>query len=113
MLVLATDSTIVGKRNLLCCYQKARNSGLKGKNIRSGWNASGLWPVNIAKPLLSPLLLKKADIPQEQPSGNGTSISQASQTPISTPQPLFTGSVNSIVEWSTPKKSKDLWNHIY
>lgn len=58
LLVQATDSTIVGKRNFLCCYQKARTTGLTSKNITSRWKATGLWPVNMAKPLMSGLLLK-------------------------------------------------------
>ena len=48
-----TDSTVVGKRNFLACYQKARLAALTGQNIRNGWEAAGLWPVNMAKPLLS------------------------------------------------------------
>src|SRR5690606_10068265 len=38
------DSTIVGKRNFLNCYRKARQSALTAQNIRSGWKSTGLWP---------------------------------------------------------------------
>ena len=58
LLVQATDSIVVGKRNFLCCYQKACIIGLKSQNIKSGWKAAGLWPVNMAKPLMSGLLVK-------------------------------------------------------
>ena len=37
-----TDSTVVGKRNFLACYQKARLAGLTDQNIRNGWKAAGL-----------------------------------------------------------------------
>ena len=58
LLIQAIDSTIVGKREFLYCYQKARTTGLISKNIINGWKAAGLWPVNMAKPLMSGLLLK-------------------------------------------------------
>ncbi len=35
------------------------------KNIRSGWSGSGLWPVNMAKPLMSPLVLDSTSIPTQ------------------------------------------------
>ena len=53
-----SDSTVVGKRNFLNCYRKARQSALTAQNIRSGWKSTGLWPVSMARPLLSPLLLE-------------------------------------------------------
>jgi hypothetical protein len=55
---LITDSTLIRKRNFLTCYQKAKLNALISKNIISGWKASGLWPVNSAKPLISRLLLE-------------------------------------------------------
>ncbi|KZL83354.1 transposase, partial [Colletotrichum incanum] len=57
------DSTIVGKRHFLACYQQASLSGLIESNILSGWMGTGLWPVNISKPLMNPLLLPKAAAP--------------------------------------------------
>lgn len=32
-----------------------------GKNIRAGWQASGLWPVNMAKSLMSRLLFENSN----------------------------------------------------
>ena len=51
--VALSDSTQVGKQQFLEFYAKARETGLRKENIRSGWRATGLWPVNINKPLTS------------------------------------------------------------
>jgi hypothetical protein len=59
-LALQTDGSSVGKQNFMICYCKARKKALTERNIRSGWKASGLWPVNIDKPLMSRLLLQPA-----------------------------------------------------
>ena len=67
-LSLLTDSTPVGKRNFLICYQKAREESLIPRNIRAGWQASGLWPTNIAKPLMSRLLLENSNNTKEPTS---------------------------------------------
>jgi 4-hydroxybenzoate polyprenyltransferase len=40
------SSTIVAKKRLLYCYHKARMEALSAANIRSGWRATGLWPVS-------------------------------------------------------------------
>ncbi|KZL80589.1 transposase, partial [Colletotrichum incanum] len=53
--------------NFISCYQKARLTGLTAQNIKSGWKYTGLWPVAIAKPLISSLLLPKASNPLSTP----------------------------------------------
>jgi hypothetical protein len=58
---LLTGSTPFGKRNFLACYQKARKASLTVENIKSGWKATGLWPPNSAKPLMSRLLLENSN----------------------------------------------------
>jgi 4-hydroxybenzoate polyprenyltransferase len=65
-LSLKTDATPVGKRNFLRCYYKARLDSLIARNIKSGWKASGLWPINSAKPLLSRLLLENSNNSEDQ-----------------------------------------------
>ncbi|KAJ0160843.1 hypothetical protein CTA2_7213, partial [Colletotrichum tanaceti] len=50
------DSTIIGKRNFIGCYQKARLAGLTIDNIKS------------AKPLISPLMLPSTPGPSDQGS---------------------------------------------
>ncbi|TVY12490.1 hypothetical protein LARI1_G009648, partial [Lachnellula arida] len=64
---LLTDASPIGKRNFLRCYYKARLDSLTGRNITSGWQASGLWPVNSAKPLLNRLLLENSNKLAEEP----------------------------------------------
>jgi 4-hydroxybenzoate polyprenyltransferase len=49
-------------------YAKARLIGLTDTNIRSGWKGSGLWPVNVAKPLMSPYVMKPVFGPFRPPS---------------------------------------------
>ncbi|OHW98784.1 transposase, partial [Colletotrichum incanum] len=44
-------------QNFISYYKKARLAGLTAQNIKSGWKYTGLWPVAIAKPLISSLLL--------------------------------------------------------
>src|SRR5690606_12132259 len=99
------DSTIVGKRNFLNCYRKARQSALTAQNIRSGWKSTGLWLVSIARPLLSPLLLENS--------------TKASSKVNSTPD-ISLGSrpiqqwdiAASAVTWSTPRKVVDLHDQL-
>jgi 4-hydroxybenzoate polyprenyltransferase len=55
---LHTDGTITGKQLFLFCYQRARSEALTTKNICSGWRGTGLWPINMAKPLMSGLLVE-------------------------------------------------------
>ena len=65
-LSLLTNSTPIEKRNFLQCYYKARLDALTARNIQSGWQAAGLWPVNSAKSLLSQLLLKNSNTLEEK-----------------------------------------------
>nr|XP_036576889.1 transposase [Colletotrichum truncatum]KAF6783710.1 transposase [Colletotrichum truncatum] len=104
-LIQHNDSTVVGKRNFLTCYGKARQMAFSSKNIRSGWKATGLWPISIARPLMSPLLLENASKP--------------SKPGYSTPMRASDGgkdenwaSATSIVAWSTPKKTVDLYDQL-
>jgi len=60
-LALLTDSSPIGKQNFLLCYSKARKEALSAKIIKNGWQAGGLWPKSMAKPLMSPLLLENSN----------------------------------------------------
>ena len=51
-----TDTTPIGKTTFLDAYNKARKGAFTIKNISAGWRASGIWPVNRSKPLMSRLL---------------------------------------------------------
>jgi hypothetical protein len=50
------ENTFTGKQLFLFRYRRARLSALKERNICSGWRGTGLWPVNMAKPLLKALI---------------------------------------------------------
>lgn len=95
------DSTVVGKRNFLACYRKARQVSLTSQNIKSGWKSTGLWPVSVAKPLLSPLLLEN--------SNQGASEADPSITPVigSKSIPNWASDTSAVI-WSTPRKAVQL-----
>lgn len=61
------ESIPIAKRIFLECYARAREISLTSQNLRSGWRGSGLWPVNRAVPLLSPLLIQKPKTPPTTP----------------------------------------------
>ena len=92
---LLTDSSLIGKRNFLACYCKARKEALSAKIIKSGWKATGLWPKSMAKPLLSPLLLENSNARKE-------STLQAPQSFNSTL------GIDSLQVLSTPRKSTEI-----
>jgi 4-hydroxybenzoate polyprenyltransferase len=92
-----TDSTPIGKENFLQCYRKARIQTLTSKNIISGWQATGLWPKCMTKPLLSPLLLENAN-------GVSTTLSEAQED---LPIIDWTEETSDVV-WETPKGAKDI-----
>ena len=97
-----TDTSPIGKQSFLGCYQKARKDGLTSSNIKGGWKASGLWPVSSAKPLMSRLLLENSNKAKEK-------TSEMQNTPYSASQLLAD---SSQVQWSTPRKSRELRDQI-
>ncbi|KAK8120392.1 transposase [Apiospora kogelbergensis] len=94
-----SNSTVIGKRYFLQCYQKARSEALSGQNIRSGWRAAGLWPVSMAKPLLSPLVVGNTSYTTSDPAKTEP---EGSSRTFCTPRNIFRG---SDIIWSTPRKS--------
>jgi len=95
------DSTPIGKRNFLVCYQKARQESITSSNIKSGWRTTGLWPVSMAKPLMSPLLLENSN--------------RSTTTPLQSSQniPRHHLEVSSTsIQFSTPKAKKDMYLQI-
>ena len=81
----------------MLCYYKVREGSIIAKNIKAGWKATGLWPLAMAKPLMSRLLLENSN--------------KASET---TPQDLIKeAGLNwneniSSVAWETPRAARDL-----
>ena len=101
-LSLLTDSTPIGKRNFLRCYYKARLDALTARNIRSGWQATGLWPINMAKPLMSRLLLE-----------NSNNLEKESKK-RKAEEPLPEWNIDqSVFKVSTPKKLEDIREQVY
>ena len=91
------ESTPHNKQRFLSCYKAARETALQPRTVRSGWVATGLWPVNIAKPLMSPLL-----------------VSNCNKAPLTTSAGLQKAACDTSFKWpgavalSTPQKSADL-----
>jgi hypothetical protein len=52
-----TNSAPINKLVFLQCYHHARTISFTQKNILSGWRATGLWPIAMAKPLMNPLVV--------------------------------------------------------
>ena len=98
---LLTDSNPIGKQGFLLCYQKARKHALSSSNIKSGWKATGLWPVSSAKPLMSRLLLENS----KKTKSNTANTSGTPETPLPISSWLLD---SSQIAWSTPRRSKDL-----
>ena len=100
------ESTTAGKRDFLENYRLSRIDGLSSQNIRSGWKATGLWPVAPSKPLLSPLLLENSTKKtQEKTQKTPGELKRAEFTPLKVLDMQQT-------IWSTPRKSRDLRNQI-
>jgi len=81
----------------LKCYKQARIDALTEENCKAGWKASGLWPLNISKPLINRLLLKNSNkVAKEplQPSGKDI-VPEWIQD-------------SSFGVWKTPQKSEDV-----
>lgn len=55
------ESTVLGKQMMIKCIVAARKEALTDHNIKTGWRISGLWPISMAKPLMSPLLLENSN----------------------------------------------------
>ena len=62
-LALLTDADDLTKEDFLECYGKARKEALTIRNGRTGWRASGLWPVDIEKVLKN--LLVRVGVQEE------------------------------------------------
>ena len=100
-----SESTVLGKQAMIQCVQKARQDALTSKNIRAGWKATGLWPVSIAKPLMSRLLLENSNqTPKKRLH------SQPQLSPHTPHTPGSRAAVGSAIVGviSTPRKRSDL-----
>ena len=101
-----SESTVVGKQLMLKCILQARKQAITAHNIKSGWRAGGLWPVNIAKPLMSRLLLENSN-----QRLNLDKQRHPLQTPISQQPPQLVVEAKE-VEFTTPRKKTVLRDHL-
>ncbi|KAF4435476.1 hypothetical protein F53441_13499 [Fusarium austroafricanum] len=64
-LAAVADCSTIGKISFLRNYYKARLEAISKNNIRAGFRATGLWPVNMTKPLMNPMVTetKKTPVP--------------------------------------------------
>jgi len=79
------ETTPIGKITFLKCYSRARDDGLTVKNIKGGWKAAGLWPINMAKPLMNPYVITGT----RSPAAAISTINTPSEMPVTvfnTPQ---------------------------
>jgi 4-hydroxybenzoate polyprenyltransferase len=95
------DSTPIGKRNFLICYLKARQESIIPSNIKAGWRTTGLWPVSMAKPLMSPLLLENSN------KSTNPTLPKPQEMPILPPEVSDTS-----IELRTPKGRKEMYTQI-
>ncbi|KAL8284538.1 hypothetical protein RB600_009104 [Gaeumannomyces tritici] len=96
-----TTSSVIGKRHFIRCYFVARTAAFTASNMRAAWKGTGLWPVNMAKPLLSPLLLENSN-KQGRSIPTGLSESQKALQ-----KSLEKETRESLINWSTPKRGQD------
>lgn len=93
-LVLLRGPVPFNKRDFLKAYNRARRVAGTSRIIRAGWVATGLWPINVEKPLSNSLVFKadqaaqnKADSQQQQQDDTtrlSSAHSQAART-VQTP----------------------------
>ncbi|KAL8299266.1 hypothetical protein RB593_009249 [Gaeumannomyces tritici] len=76
-------STVIGKRHFLNCYHKAREEALIPRVIKAGWAATGLWPLRISKPLMSPLLLENSNAKASQAAKDALEAERVAQNTYS------------------------------
>jgi 4-hydroxybenzoate polyprenyltransferase len=101
-----TESTVVGKQMMIKCIVEARKQAITAHNIKAGWRASGLWPVHMAKPLMSRLLMENSNKVADNNDPLHPLGSLATGLP-SQPVGLDQGG-----QFSTPRKKTDLRGHL-
>jgi len=101
-----SESTVLGKQMMIKCIVEARKQAFTAQNIKAGWRASGLWPVNMAKPLLSRLLLENS---------NKVAGIDEQVAPIQTPAPVQHSQPSKVatnIFIGTPHRRSDLHSQL-
>lgn len=88
------DTSPIGKAMFLKTYHKARELAFTSRTIQAGFRGSGLWPINMAKPLMSPLILE-----DPKPAA-----------PIATPTKRKAN--DAFDDFPTPRRSQDIQTFI-
>ena len=85
---------------------EARKKAITAYNIKAGWRAAGLWPIHIAKPLMSRLLLENSN-----KVANNNDLLYLLQSPATglPGQPVV---VDQGVQFTTPRKKTDLRGYL-
>jgi hypothetical protein len=77
------DVPPIKKQAFIDQYRQARTEAMTERNIRSGWAASGIWPLDSSKPLSSPFIVRGCyPLPPSRP----LPIPQQYEKTIKTPQ---------------------------
>lgn len=97
-----TDNSVANKQKMLICLIQARKAAMTRRNITSGWRGTGLWPVNIDKPLNNRLLFENANKPTDNKDLTIEDLYSRSPTPSPPPIRPFE------VVFSTPRSAKDI-----
>ena len=82
MLIFCNDTTVFGKRGFLEAYRIVRDEAVTEKNAKPGWYAGGLWPLNLQKPLTSPLLVEAKNKPTHQEDEVEGTSATGSNSPV-------------------------------
>jgi 4-hydroxybenzoate polyprenyltransferase len=102
LLLFCNDTTVFGKRSFLEAYRIARDEAVTEKNAKSGWYAGGLWPLNLQKPLSSPLLVDDKDQPKSQENESEGTLPTGSTSPRAEkrcPVPVTPAQKKQLREW--------------
>ena len=100
-MTLWSDASALGKRKMQENYRKARLGAFSAKNIKSGWSAAGLWPLNQRKPLSSSLLLENSN----QGGVRAGNAPNESSRPAQAPSPTESATQGGL---STPIRQVDV-----
>jgi 4-hydroxybenzoate polyprenyltransferase len=104
-LIYQSDDSPMGKRGFLECYSTARQGGLSEKNVLAGWRATGLWPINCAKPLMSKLVMSAAKAQPIKPQPPNQAQIEPDQAQPNTEIP---STQRRKVVVATPKRSAEI-----
>lgn len=102
-IILQRNGLPLNKQDFVVAFARAREDAIYSKNIRSGWEASGLWPVNIERPLAS----RFVDV--EQPRQVSTPRKRRHRSQGSLPK-ITRPSCKTV---PTPRRSQDIFKLLY